>query len=453
MNQKVSLEFSVDNFEFEDFKDARFAKGTIHAFADGPNAKTHPISTEVLMECANSIYDIPLVCRYDGLVDDFLSHEADEVPIGFIKETSPTYSNPIIFEKNSEGQTFIVIKSLIWKKYAGEALRVFKESHGKKSVSVEITITKGDEYDGRIDVKEFILDGITILGDFVRPAVKNANIQLEFARAKEEYLNDLKFAENVGDTMEKEEVMQEETTVEMATEEGCTENYATEEVVGQKCSEEAVVTECSETAECSEKEDNDIGCSAEEGCTENCATEKSCTETCATEEPCVECANDESKEEDRYDDEHDDEDDKHDNKDDEHDHDDKYEEMSIEEAMCKIAEMSDKIAELETQNKAYMSEIESLKAFKCSVEEKAKQEENMSAMQAVMSEIIERGYAMSEEEKQEFTTKFSDFDSVTAWSNYVKAQVFDKTESTNTITQIGLPFANQPVHNSIWDRF
>ena len=38
MDKKVSLEFAVDGFEFEDVKDARFAKGIIHAFADGENA-------------------------------------------------------------------------------------------------------------------------------------------------------------------------------------------------------------------------------------------------------------------------------------------------------------------------------------------------------------------------------------------------------------------------------
>ena len=122
MDKKVSLEFAVDGFEFEDVKDARFAKGIIHAFADGENAHTHPIETKVLIDCANSVYDIPLVCRYNGFTDDFMSHEADETPIGFIKETSPTYSNPIVFEKHTDGRTFLVIKALIWKKYAKDAV-------------------------------------------------------------------------------------------------------------------------------------------------------------------------------------------------------------------------------------------------------------------------------------------------------------------------------------------
>ena len=204
MDKKVSLEFAVDGFEFEDVKDARFAKGIIHAFADGENAHTHPIETKVLIDCANSVYDIPLVCRYNGFTNDFMSHEADETPIGFIKETSPTYSNPIVFEKHTDGRTFLVIKALIWKKYAKDAVRVFKNSEGKKAVSVEITITKGEEIDGKVRVDEFVLDGITVLGDFVKPAVKDARIQVEFAQDKTDYLNGLKFADTTKETGEQD---------------------------------------------------------------------------------------------------------------------------------------------------------------------------------------------------------------------------------------------------------
>ena len=204
MDKKISLEFAVDGFEFEDVKDARFAKGIIHAFADGENAHTYPIETKVLIDCANSVYDIPLVCRYNGFTDDFMSHEADETPIGFIKETSPTYSNPIVFEKHTDGRTFLVIKALIWKKYAKDAVRVFKNSEGKKAVSVEITITKGEEIDGKVRVDEFVLDGITVLGDFVKPAVKDARIQVEFAQDKTDYLNGLRFADTTKETGEQD---------------------------------------------------------------------------------------------------------------------------------------------------------------------------------------------------------------------------------------------------------
>ncbi len=194
-NIRTSLNFSVDRVEFEDVKNSRFKGGTIYAFADGPNAHTLPISNEVLQKCANTVYDIPVVCQYSEYVDDFLSHEEDEVPIGFIKEGTDTYENPIVFKKMEDGRTFIIIKALIWQRYSKSAVEVLERKDKKKSVSVEITITNGEEVDGKVKVNEFVLEGITILGDFVTPAVKGAHIQMEFSKDKKNYLSELKFAD------------------------------------------------------------------------------------------------------------------------------------------------------------------------------------------------------------------------------------------------------------------
>ena len=185
---KIALNFDVDRIEFEKEKSNRFRKGVIYAFADGPNAHTHPISSEVLTKCANSIYDIPIVCKYCDFVEDFLAHEEDEIPIGFVKETTAHYSNPIRFEKLDDGRTFIVIEGLIWQKYSGNAIEVMERSDKRKSVSVELVVTDGEEVDGKIEVKEFVLQGITILGDFVTPAVRDAHIKLEFSADKRDYL-------------------------------------------------------------------------------------------------------------------------------------------------------------------------------------------------------------------------------------------------------------------------
>ena len=131
--------------------------------------------------------------------------------------------------------------------------------------------------------------------------------------------------------------------------------------------------------------------------------------------------------------------------------------MSIETAMSQIATMSDKINELEAQNKAYMSQIESmsdyeaLKQFKFATEERIKQEADMATMNKVMSEITARGCNMSDEEKDALKAKFSEFSSADAWSNYVKAQAFEKFENNSSVQQIGLPFAEPKKTNSIWD--
>ena len=434
MDKKVSLEFAVDGFEFEDVKDARFAKGIIHAFADGENAHTHPIETKVLIDCANSVYDIPLVCRYNGFTDDFMSHEADETPIGFIKETSPTYSNPIVFEKHTDGRTFLVIKALIWKKYAKDAVRVFKNSEGKKAVSVEITITKGEEIDGKVRVDEFVLDGITVLGDFVKLAVKDARIQVEFAQDKTDYLNGLRFAD---------------TTKETGEQDMADENMAQNGQVS--CADDTTKPEDSEnmsavgTDGCacnSNMEDDGNACSDKTDCNENMSEDgKNCENMSETQQQNCACNGKDNMSETQQ------QNCACNNK----------ENMSLETAMSQIAAMSDKINKLEAQNKAYMSQIESmsdydaLKQFKLATEQRIKQEADMATMNKVMSDIAARGCNMSDEEKEALKAKFSEFSSADAWSNYVKAQAFEKFENNSSVQQIGLPFAEPKKTNSIWD--
>ena len=451
MDKKVSLEFAVDGFEFEDVKDARFAKGIIHAFADGENAHTHPIETKVLIDCANSVYDIPLVCRYNGFTDDFMSHEADETPIGFIKETSPTYSNPIVFEKHTDGRTFLVIKALIWKKYAKDAVRVFKNSEGKKAVSVEITITKGEEIDGKVRVDEFVLDGITVLGDFVKPAVKDARIQVEFAQDKTDYLNGLRFADTTKETGEQD----------MADENNMAQN-------GQvSCADDTTKSEDSENMSavgtdgcaCNDNmaDDGNAGSDKTDG-NENMSEDGKNGEN-MSEIPPQNCACDDNANmaDDGDNDENKPAEDGKKNDESKTDADDKSEKMSLETAMSQIATMSDKINELEAQNKAYMSQIESmsdydaLKRFKFATEQRIKQEADMATMNKVMSDIAARGCNMSDEEKEALKAKFSEFSSVDAWSNYVKAQAFEKFENNSSVQQIGLPFAEPKKTNSIWD--
>lgn len=461
MDRKVSLEFAVDGFEFEDVKDARFAKGIIHAFADGENAHTHPIETKVLIDCANSVYDIPLVCRYNGFTNDFMSHEADETPIGFIKETSPTYSNPIVFEKHTDGRTFLVIKALIWKKYAKDAVRVFKNSEGKKAVSVEITITKGEEIDGKVRVDEFVLDGITVLGDFVKPAVKDARIQVEFAQDKTDYLNGLKFADTTKETGEQdmadENKMPQDGQVNCADNidrpEGC-KNMSTADTDCYACNDKMADdgNVCSNNTECY-KNTSDDGKAEEKmsGITQqNCACNGKDKMSETQQQNCA--CNDKEKMSEGCDNR-----DNESNTDDDNECDDCQEKMSIETAMSQIAAMSDKINKLEAQNKAYMSQIESmsdydaLKQFKFATEQRIKQEADMAIMNKVMSEIAARGCNMSDEEKDALKAKFSEFSSADAWSNYVKAQAFEKFENNSSVQQIGLPFAEPKKTNSIWD--
>lgn len=561
MNLRTSLNFSIDKVSFEDAKEARFSKAIIHAFADGPNAHTWPISTEVLKRSSHSIYDIPILCKYSEFVDDFLGHEEDEVPIGFIKEDSNTYKNPIVFEKSEDGRTFIVIKGLIWNKYSGNAIEVLKRDDMKKSVSVEIEITKGHVIDEKIQVEEFVLNGITVLGDFVTPAVKDANILLEFSKDKKYYLS--KFADSkiridnskeksvsgvwknprrklfvpISNASNSKELLKEaylvndgsyenpeiskmkyphhvirdgilvihkdglEAAFKRAKQQGIFEgniknhierhykelglskenfetfgiekedfdlyfsNSLSKESVGEEAMQDELKdiygfegnnvecenpdVKCEENVECAE----DVKCEETVKCEDDVMEDASCPEG-------VDCTNTDVKCED--DDEENKEDEKQEEEKEETEEEDKdiedEEEMSFAEAKAKISEMSETIEKLQSENTAYMARIqemsdyEDLKKFKADTIEKEKREEEMSKMEKIMSDIESRGVSMTEESKKELMSKYGEFESMDAWSNFVKAQVFDKCENVGFMG-FALPFTEKKYEsNSVWDR-
>ena len=138
---------------------------------------------------------------------------------------------------------------------------------------------------------------------------------------------------------------------------------------------------------------------------------------------------------------------------------DKKEEMSLEEAMAEISNLTAENDKLKKDNEAYMakfetmSDYEDLKAFKFAAEEKEKKEANMAKMCEVLDEISEKGVEMSEDERNAYIAKFSEYDSVAAWSNMVKAAEFDRVGApSGNIHKIGLPYGSKKKSTgSIWD--
>lgn len=134
------------------------------------------------------------------------------------------------------------------------------------------------------------------------------------------------------------------------------------------------------------------------------------------------------------------------------------EDMSFEECKSRLAEMAKKVEELESCNSAYMAKIDSmcdyeeLKKFKADTEAKEARETEMAQMEKVMSDIENRGINMSDEDKKELIAKFSEFSSIEAWTNFAKAQVFDRVETVDGITRIGLSYGTEPKKShGIWD--
>ena len=186
------LKFSVNNIELIDkIEKSLFRKVKIKAFATGENVHTLPIEEDVLRRGAKTIYNKPILWKYNKYFDDAMGHEKDEVPCGFVPESE---NNPVKFEKD-KGRVYIVIQALLWTKYCGRLIEIFERDDMKKDVSVEIAVIEDEEViSDKPKIQDFVIAGITLLGEFINPACKGCEAELlEFSESKERYLNEMKF--------------------------------------------------------------------------------------------------------------------------------------------------------------------------------------------------------------------------------------------------------------------
>ena len=118
----------------------------------------------------------------------------------------------------------------------------------------------------------------------------------------------------------------------------------------------------------------------------------------------------------------------------------------------KMCKMQAQMTEMEEKNKAYMSENESLRAFKARYEER----EFNFAVERVLNEVSNVMPSDKIREQREDAQNF-DLNSLSAWENKTKAIAFSyakDVKKADGITRVGLPFAEADTKNSgsIWKR-
>ena len=164
------LSFEVQNFSImDDISDEQFAFVEVYVCHDGNNAHNMPISFEVLDRAKDTLKNKFLVAGYNGR--DFKGHEKDEVIVGFFPESSKMWFEEV------NGKKYLVAEAIMSKIYAKWAYDIFVQSN-KKDVSMEITILDTEEHDNVTNIKEFVFNGVTILGNSHIPACEGANASI-----------------------------------------------------------------------------------------------------------------------------------------------------------------------------------------------------------------------------------------------------------------------------------
>ena len=555
----VGLQFDdgYSKEEIETNRKALFRKVRIKAFASGENSHTLPVDVEVLKRGAKTIYNVPVIWDYNPYLDDASTHTPNQIPVGFVPENN----NPIEFVEDN-GKIYLVVTALLWTKYTGRLIRIFERDGGQKDVSIEMECKCYDREDGT-EIVDYCITGITILGEYVNPAVKGCKaVMLEFADTQEIYDNMYTFAENsirivntkeasvdgswenprrkllrpILDASNKNALLNEaylipdlenpttttckyphhvvrdgklvihvdglKAAFSRAAQQGIvkgkvkshllkhyhelglnTENFAefgfsqeefslyfSDESEGDNAMEDekkmAKVEEKTEKAKDTESFAEDTKVEKPEDKTEDEKSEKMSDEKKPEDENSEDEKNtSDNKDEKMSDDEQPDESDDDKNEDEESDEEpDKSDdeknfaecEKKCAELEVKCAELEKKCAELEADNKAYMARCEAmsdydvLKQFKCDADAKAEQEKKMSEINKVFSELADKGFEMSEEEKAELSKKYDEYKTLDGFSNYAKAFAFDAMDTTKDNMRMAYP-QSAPQVADIWD--
>jgi hypothetical protein len=173
------LSFAISNAELvDDNPNSSFALLSLDFFASGNNKHDTYVSEDTLYRKADTIKNCPVVWKYDPILDDIGTHDAEETPCGFIPQDTEITSR-----KLEDGRTMLSVLSYVWKRYSGKLLEFFRRD-GDKPVSVEMSVFDSQPLANNIlELKDYKFEAVTVLGSFVTPAIPMAKATvLQFSR-------------------------------------------------------------------------------------------------------------------------------------------------------------------------------------------------------------------------------------------------------------------------------
>lgn len=162
-----------------------FDRGVLKVCYVGKNRNGSFISKETFERCMKSIYNCPIVCRYDRETDEIGSHDVELVhsadgdlrivnvtdPIGIVPESAEYWWREVE-EDDGTVHEYLFVDALLWKRQ--EAYRKVKED-GITDESMEITIKEGRMKDGVYMIEDFEFTAFCLLGT-AEPCYESASL-------------------------------------------------------------------------------------------------------------------------------------------------------------------------------------------------------------------------------------------------------------------------------------
>lgn len=186
-----------------------FDKGILQVAYVGHNRNNSFISKETFERCMPSIYNCPIVCRYDretntiGSHDSELVHDADggvrivniTQPVGVVPESARYFWREV--EDVSGIHEYLCVDVLIWKRQ--EAYKKIKED-GIVDESMEISIIDGELRDGIYVINDFEFTAFCLL-ESAEPCYESASLEMfscnDFKQQFEDMMSDFRTSFNL----------------------------------------------------------------------------------------------------------------------------------------------------------------------------------------------------------------------------------------------------------------
>lgn len=163
-----------------------FDSGVLRVCYTGKNNNNSFISKETFEQCIKSIYNCPIVCRYDRETDTIGSHDMELVtdadggmrivnithPVGVVPESANYWWEEI--DDVSGVHEYLCVDVLLWKRQ--EAYKKIK-SDGITDESMEISIKEGEMIDGIYVIKRFEFTAFCLLGT-AKPCYESASLEV-----------------------------------------------------------------------------------------------------------------------------------------------------------------------------------------------------------------------------------------------------------------------------------
>lgn len=212
---KVVIQLSVENMSNMSIlfnsdisniteRNSSFDCGVLRVAYTGKNRNGSYISKDAYERSMDSIYNCPIVCRYDRESDTIGSHDVELVhdadggmrlvnmthPVGVVPEHANTWWEMV--DDNGEEHEYLCVEVLLWKRQ--EAYRKIKED-GITDESMEISVKEGAMVDDVFHIERFEFTAFCLLGT-AEPCFESASLEVfshdEFKKQMAEMMKDFK---------------------------------------------------------------------------------------------------------------------------------------------------------------------------------------------------------------------------------------------------------------------